>query len=90
MAAERRRSARRDRAHDAPLGPPHMSGMVAKIGLAMTTQDIRDFDRRSVEGSSGAGQAGAGAPVYPGGMTSSDSRSSGLCVARIVWVATCV
>ena len=55
MAAERRRSARCDRAHDAPLGPPHMSGAVAKIGLAMTTQDIRDFDCRSVEGSPGAG-----------------------------------
>jgi hypothetical protein len=23
---------------------PHMSGVVAKIGLAMATQDIRDFD----------------------------------------------
>ena len=34
--------------------------------------------------------ASAGAPVYPGGMTSNDNRSSGLCVARIVWVATCV
>ena len=55
MAAERRRSARRDRAHDALLGPPHMSDVVAKIGLAMATQDIRDFDCRSVEGSSGAG-----------------------------------
>ena len=55
VAAERRRSARRDRAHDAPLGPPHMSGVVAKIGLAMATQDIRDFDCRSVEGRTGAG-----------------------------------
>ena len=55
MTAKRRRSARRDRAHDAPLGPPHMSGVVAKIGLAMATQDIGDFDYRSVEGSPGAG-----------------------------------
>ena len=31
-----------------------------------------------------------GASVYPGAMTSNDNRSSGLCVARIVWVATCV
>ena len=89
MAAERRRSARRDRAHDAPLGPPHMSGVVAKIGLAVTAQDIRDFDWRSAEGSSGAGHRRRYAR-YPGGMTSSDKRSSGLCVARIVWVATCV
>ena len=55
MTAERRRSARRDRAHDAPLGPPHMPGVIAKIGLAMATQDIRDFDCRSIEGSPGAG-----------------------------------
>ena len=55
MAAERRRSARRDRAHDALLGPSHMSDVIAKIGLAVATQDIRDFDCRSVEGSSGAG-----------------------------------
>src|SRR5260221_1343637 len=26
---------------------------------------------------------------HPGGVTSSDRRSSGLCVARIVWVETC-
>ena len=55
MTAERRRSARRDRAHDAPLGPPHMTGVIAKIGLAMATQDIRDFDCRSIEESPGAG-----------------------------------
>jgi hypothetical protein len=55
MAAERRRSARRDRAHDALLGPSHMSDVIAKIGLAVATQDIRDFDYRSLEGSSGAG-----------------------------------
>jgi hypothetical protein len=55
MAAERRRSARRDRAHDALLDPSHMSDVIAKIGLAVATQDIRDFDCRSVEGSPGAG-----------------------------------
>jgi hypothetical protein len=37
------------------LGPSHMSDVIAKIGLAVATQDIRDFDCRSVEGSSGAG-----------------------------------
>ena len=88
MAAERRRSARRDRAHDTPLGPPHMFGMVAKIGLAVTAQDIRDFDGRGAEGSSGAGH-GRRRALYPGGIISSDNRSSGLCVDRIVWVATC-
>jgi hypothetical protein len=90
MAAQRRRSSRRDRAHETVLGSPHMSDVVAKIGLAMATQDIRDFDRRSVEGSSGAGHCQRRAPAYPGGMTSSDNRSSGLCVAWIICVATCV
>ena len=90
MTAERRRSARRDRAHDTLLGSPHMSDVVTKIGLAMATQDIRDLDRRSVEGSSGAGHCQRRAPAYPGGMTSSDNRSSGLCVAWIMCVATCV
>jgi hypothetical protein len=98
-AAERRRSTRRDRAHHAPLGPPHVSGVIAKIGLAMATQDIRNLqanamrsscDRRPIEGSLDAGHGQRRAPVYPGGMTSKDKRSSGLCVARIVWAATCV
>jgi hypothetical protein len=64
--------------------------VIAKIGLAMATQDIRDFDCRSIEESPGAGHRRPCALVYPGGMTSNDNRSSGLCVARIVWVATCV
>ena len=55
MTAERRSSARRDRAHDASLGPPHMSGMVAKIGLPVMAQNSRDFDGRPAERSSGAG-----------------------------------
>ena len=88
MAAQRRRSARRDRAHHALLGSPHMPDVVAEVVLAMATQDIRDFDHRWVEGSSGAGHCQRRAPV--GGMTSSDNRSSGLCVAWIMCVATCV
>ena len=67
-----------------------MSDVVAKIGPAVATQDIRDFDCRSAEGSSGAGHCQRPRARYPGGMTSNDNRSSGLCVARIVWVATCV
>jgi hypothetical protein len=90
MAAERRRSARRDRAHDALLGPSHMSDVIAKIGLAVATQDIREFDCLRSKEAPARATASAGAPVYPGGITSNDNRSSGLCVARIVWVATCV
>ena len=86
MAAERRRSARRDRAHHALLGPPYMSDVIAKIGLAMATQDICDF-ARSADGRTGMGH-GRRRACLPGGITSSDSRSSGLCVARIVWAAT--
>ena len=82
VTAERRRSARHDRAHDAPLGPPDMSGVVAKIGLAMAAQDVCDFDRRPAK-EAPAGHRRLHA-VYPGGMTSSESRSSGLGVARIV------
>ena len=63
MAAERRRSARRDRAHDALLGPAHMSGVIAKIGLAMATQNIRDFDCRSVEASRAATRLSARIPA---------------------------
>lgn len=66
-----------------------MSGVVAKIGPAVAPQDIGDFDL-SVEGSSGADHRRRRALLYPGGMTSSDNRSSGLRVARIVWAATCV
>ena len=89
VAAERRRSACRNRADHAPLDSPHMSGVIAQIGLAVAAQNIRDFDYRPAERRTGAGH-GRAAPVYPGGMTSSDNRSSGLCVARIVWAATCV
>ena len=35
VPAKHRRSACRDRANDAPLRPPDMSGVVAKIGLAI-------------------------------------------------------
>jgi hypothetical protein len=88
MTIERRSSAGRDRAHDASLGPPHMSGMVAKIGLPVMAQDIRDFDGRPAESLAPA-MTDADA-AYPGGITSSDKRSSGLGVARIVCAATCV
>ena len=66
----------------------HMSGVVAKIGLAVPTQNIASSisagRRTRRRGPSPATR------VYPGGVTSRDNRSSGLCVARIVWVATCV
>jgi hypothetical protein len=55
VAAERRRSARHDRAHDAPFGSPDMTRMVAKIGLAVPAQNICEFDLRAWEGSIGAG-----------------------------------
>ena len=90
MAAELRRPARCDRADHPPLDAADMPGMIAQIGLAMTAQHFGDLDHRPVRGRSGAGHDRRRALAYPGGMTSSDSRSNGLCVARIVWVATCV
>ena len=78
MAAERRRAAGRDRADHAPLDAAEMSGVSRAIGLAVAAENIRQFHaRRAVAGPADA------APVYPGGMTSSDSRSRGLSVARI-------
>ena len=41
MAAERRRAAGLDRAHDAPLDAPEMAGMRLTIGLAVAAEDIR-------------------------------------------------
>src|ERR1700722_6265987 len=43
MAAERRCSTGNDGAHDAPLAASDMSSTGAQIGLAMTTQDVRDL-----------------------------------------------
>ena len=75
-------STRNNGAHHAPLDAAEMTGMVTTIGIAMPAQNIGNLD---------GGPVGAGHdPHHPGGVTSSDRRSSGLCVARIVWVATCV
>jgi hypothetical protein len=49
--------------------------VIAKMSLAVATQDVRDFDCRSVEGSGGAGHCRRRASVYPGGMTSNDNRA---------------
>ena len=90
VAAERRGAARHDRAHHAPLDAPQMSGMGAAIGLAMPAQDIGDLDGGPCGRTPGRAITRIPARRHPGGVTSSDRRSSGLCVARIVWVATCV
>ena len=90
MAAQRRRPARRDRADHPTLDAADMPGVIAQIGLAMTAQHVGDLDRGPVRRRLGARHDRRRALVYPGGMTSSDRRSNGLCVARIVWVATCV
>ena len=100
MSAERRRSARNYGAHDTPLDTTQMTGMGAAIGVAMAAQDIGDLqakatcpfvDDGSVRKDPGAGQGSrVQTRSQPGGVTSIDRRSSRLCVARIVWVATCV
>jgi hypothetical protein len=89
VAAERLSSARNDRTHHAPLDPTEMTGMQTAIGVAMPAQDIGNLDGRPVRTDVGAGH-NPRTRCHAGGVTSSDRRSSGLCVARIVWVATCV
>ena len=67
-----------------------MSGMVAKIGLPVMAQDIRDFTTGGRLKEALAPAMTDADAAYPGGITSSDKRSSGLGVARIVCAATCV
>jgi hypothetical protein len=99
VAAEHRGSASHDRGHHAPLDATEMAGMHATIGVAMPTQDIGNLQANarhsSVDGGPVRADVGTGHDPHPdaghpGGVTSSDRRSSGLCVARIVWVETCV
>jgi hypothetical protein len=47
MAAEHRRSARRDGAHDAPLDSPEMTGMRLSECFAMAAEDVRYLQHRS-------------------------------------------
>ncbi len=46
MTAERRRAAGRDRSHHAPLDAPEMSGVRSFVSLAVTAEDIGQFERR--------------------------------------------
>jgi hypothetical protein len=90
VAAERLGPARHDRAHHAPLDPPQMTGMYTAIDIAMPAQNIGNLDGGPVGAGVGADHHPHPAADHLGGVTSSDRRSSGLCVARIVSVATCV
>ena len=75
MAAEYRRPARRDGAHDAALDVPEMTGVLLP-------------KRFAVAKISATSRAGAMTPAQPGGTTSRRSRSSGLGVLLMVFVAT--
>ena len=94
MAAERLRPAGNDGAHHPFLDTAKVSGMGKAPGLAMAAQNIGHLDAGAIPCGCGAmaGSVTVRCPArfYPGGITSSDRRSNGLCVARIVWVATCV
>ncbi len=46
MTAERRRAAGRDRSDYAPLDAPEMSGVRSFVSLAVTAEDIGQFERR--------------------------------------------
>jgi hypothetical protein len=64
--------------------------VTAQIGFAMTAQHVGDLDLWPVWSRLRVDHGRRRRLAYPGGTTSSDSRSNGLCVARIIWVATCV
>ena len=71
MAAERRRPARRDRAHDAALAAAEMPGVIAKIGVAMAAEDVGELDApasprpvtRAASPPGKAGPAGSSSPL---------------------------
>ena len=72
VAAERRRPAQLDGAHDPPFDAAEMAGVCLAIGVAVAAEDIRHL------------QIGChGRAAQAGGTTSSVSRSSGLSVRRI-------
>jgi hypothetical protein len=45
VTSERRRAARLDRCHDAPIRATEMTGMGHPIGLAMAAEDVRHLER---------------------------------------------
>ena len=78
MTTERGGPAQLDRRHDAALDAAEMTVMGEAIGMTMAAEDIRHL------------QFGTHRPAQAGGTTSRVKRSSGLCVAAIVVVATWV
>ena len=78
VTAERRRPARRDGAHDAPLDAAELPGAGLPKRFAVAAEHVRHLQNRS----HGTAQ--------PGGTTSRRSRSSGLGVLLMVLVATWV
>ena len=84
VAAECGGAAGGDRAHHPLLDTSEMTLMGAGVGGTMTAQDAGDFQHGLIDRVSSVSHGSA----YSGGITSRDRRSSGLCVARIVWEAT--
>ena len=81
MAAESRCPASHDCAHDALLGPSYMSGIGAEMGLAVTTQNVGDLNRRrarimGMESRGGAQTVKAEVPLSEMFGYSTDLRSS--------------
>ena len=78
MAAERRRAAGLDGAHDPTLPVGQGRGVFGAIGGPVAAEDIRHLQR------------GPQAAAQFGGVTARLRRSSGLAVSAIRWVATWV
>jgi len=49
VAAERRRPTSCDRPHDATLAASKMDGVIAKVGVAMTAENVGEFERRPLQ-----------------------------------------
>lgn len=76
MAAERRRPARSDGAHDPDFSAAEMPGMDLAIDITVAAEYLRHFQDWCHDAQAGA-------------RFSSLSRSNGLCVLPMVVLATC-
>lgn len=81
MAAERRRPARRDRAHDASFAAADLPCVIAKIGIAMAAEDVGELDRRPLHARS-LGRRHLQGKAVQGALRPADQMRRDLRVAR--------
>ena len=89
MAAERRRAAALDRAHDLHLAEADMAGISAPPRRPVVAEDIRDLQRWTGHGRYAVGWSfRLFSLALLGFLRGCDSRSSGLSMLAIIPVAT--